>query len=229
MKEIAISRASKVDATDFAFWAKAIEIQVARDLAPAWGPYLPLGALPVVPYGSVEDLALNSAHTVVVVDAVDDANLAGYHSGLRAAGYAFGRSLPDSVVVSHEVIELIADPFVDFWAMDDATGLMIARELCDPVQNDTYQIDVELMGVSRSVAVSNFVYPRWFGMINAGADVRFDHLGLCSKAFENRGYLITRDQHNTVKNVFASRVLPSEMMRIDAKKDDRFSRTGRRG
>lgn len=210
---------------DFAFWVRAVEIQLKRDVYPAWKYYLPLGEMPVVAYGDVSALAPNSTHTILVVDRIDDPGLGGYHSGIQAAGYAFGRALPKSTIISHEAVELVTDPFCNLWHFEAAKNRWVAREPGDPVERDTYEIEVELLGVRRLVTVSNFAYPRWFEMINHDDSGRFDHMDQCSAAFDNRGYIITRDSHHTVTNIYASH---GGLTDANAKRADPHSRTSRR-
>ena len=51
-----------------------------------------------------------------------------------------------------------------------------SREVCDPVQENTYAIEAGGM----HVAVSNFVLPAYF---NPAAPGPYDHLGVLSKPF----------------------------------------------
>lgn len=225
MKELAISRASVCDPADFAFWWRAVEIQLQRDVYPAWKHYLPLGEMPVCGYASVKDLAPNSTHTITVVDNIDDPQLAGYHSGLMAAGFAWGRSLPRSTVLSHEALELTGDPWCNLWSFNERDQQWYAREPGDPVERDTYYIEVELFGQSRLVEVSNFVYPAWFDMINHG-DNRLDHMTLCTAPFEVRaGYAVVKDADKNVSNIYGSR---ADVARGLLKVHDPHSRTARR-
>jgi hypothetical protein len=78
-----------------------------------------------------------------------------------------------SSVASHEACETDGDPFCNDWS-DTGHGILVAKELCDPVEADVYDID--------GVAVSNFVLPEWFDpTVSAGE--KFDYLGRCTKPF----------------------------------------------
>ena len=59
-----------------------------------------------------------------------------------------------SVVMSHEVLEVIGDPGANLW-VDRGDGTMRARELCDAVEDTTYL-------ASNGVEVSNFLLPAAF-------------------------------------------------------------------
>lgn len=78
-----------------------------------------------------------------------------------------------SLTLSHEVLELIPDPFASLAAETTYHGhdVMVAWEICDAVEYDSYEID--------GITVSNFVLPTWFLYPAIGS--RFDWLGLLSE------------------------------------------------
>ena len=86
------------------------------------------------------------------------------HSGLRTAqpiGVVFARTAMQAgatwtSVLSHEVLEQLADPWINMAAVGTWQGkpCAIAWETCDAVEGIGYKI--------RDVEVSNFVLPRWF-------------------------------------------------------------------
>jgi hypothetical protein len=83
-----------------------------------------------------------------------------------------------TVTASHEILEALADPWLRRGAQDDQ-GVWWATEVCDPVEQDTYEID--------GVLVSNFEYPAWQEPPpKADAHTRYDHLGLCKGPWEVR-------------------------------------------
>ena len=96
-------------------------------------------------------------------------------------------------VLSHEVCEMIGDRFANFWA-DGPTlpqGSEYALELCDPVENDSYAIDVKGIKVS----VSNFVFPSWFNPeAKTPQNLPFDYLSKLTAPFTMTagGYMIVR-------------------------------------
>jgi hypothetical protein len=61
-----------------------------------------------------------------------------------------------SVDASHELLEAAADPSCNLMA-DNLQGLLVAYEVCDPVEIQTYASPVD-----SGVQVSNFVLPSWF-------------------------------------------------------------------
>jgi hypothetical protein len=99
-----------------------------------------------------------------------------------------------SAVISHEVLEMVGDPYTNWWC-DGADGLQYALEVCDPVEGDTYEVD--------GISVSNFVGPRYF---SAGPGP-YDYLGKLTKGFTmtSGGYLITRQPGGPVNLQFGAR------------------------
>jgi hypothetical protein len=89
-----------------------------------------------------------------------------------------------SASVSHEVVELLADPLACYY-VDGQDNWMYALEVADPVQDDHYNID--------GIAVSNFTYPDYW---NLWARKRrghpLDHMRKVTRPFEVRegGYLV---------------------------------------
>ncbi len=133
---------------------------------------------------------------LVVFDDTTQADALGWHS-VDPYGRAFGRAfwfpirgaggtlkdgpLSLSVTLSHEALEMVGNPYVNFWA-DVEEGTQEAIELCDRVQGDSYRIG--------SVSVSNFLGPRSF---REGRGP-YDYLNVTAKPFEIRpnGYAIRR-------------------------------------
>lgn len=89
-----------------------------------------------------------------------------------------------SSAISHEVVELLADPLAVYY-VDGQDNWMYALEVADPTQNDIYDID--------GVAMSNFTFPDYWnpwGQKRRGH--RLDYMGLITRPFEVRdgGYLV---------------------------------------
>lgn len=82
-----------------------------------------------------------------------------------------------TITASHEVLEALADPWLRRGAQDDA-GTWWAVEVCDAVENDTYDID--------GVRVSNFCLPAWGEPPPRREGARYDYLGKCTKPWEIR-------------------------------------------
>ena len=101
--------------------------------------------------------------------------------------------------LSHEVLELLADPTAAFTVsgVRSRRNVYYDLEVCDPTQGDTYQIDY--------VTVSNFVGKRYFGL--PGGSGRTNYLNLRLEPFSVRpnGYLQYED-HRGSHQVFGEEV-----------------------
>lgn len=105
-----------------------------------------------------------------------------------------------SVDLSHECIETIGDPGANRWA-DMASGTQsCALELCDPVQNQVYEVD--------GISVSDFVLQGYF---DPGASAPFDFMGKCPAAGDySGGYLIVRTEDQQASQEVASKLEDAE-------------------
>ena len=106
-----------------------------------------------------------------------------------------GNALTDPLsvcsVLSHEVIEVIGDSACNCWAQR-ADGSLVAWELCDPVEGDSYKLSVlSEAGTTVTGTVSDFVFPAWFNP-DEKSGAPLDQMGLLSSPFEVRdtGYAI---------------------------------------
>src|SRR5207237_195527 len=95
---------------------------------------------------------------------------------LDAGSTALAGPYAVSSVLSHEAIETLGDPHVNGWA-EIAPGLLVAYELCDPVESFTYTYHDKHMGLD--VALSDFVTPEWFDPQRSPGE-RFDYLGMAA-------------------------------------------------
>lgn len=150
----------------------ALQKQVTHHVAPAWGTDAKLAFVKVtanVPVG---------LWLIVVVDDADQADALGYHETTDNGdplGYVFARTAKDAgdtwtEVFSHELIEMLGDSAINLAVLDPSQNRLWARELCDPVEANTYSVD--------GVTVSNFVLPQYFDEETYA--VRWDYLGVLS-------------------------------------------------
>jgi hypothetical protein len=139
----------------------AIAKQVANDFGPTWGVsanvvFVAKGGTP--PAGSWQ---------IVVLDDSDQAGALGYHDLTKDGlpmGKVFARTdvihnLSWSVTISHEVLELLADPTIDLTVFDQTagqSGTLYAYEACDACEEDRYGYQID------GVLVSDFVTRAWF-------------------------------------------------------------------
>jgi hypothetical protein len=208
-----VNKSSVVSDRQLRVIAAACEVQMRRDVMPAWR------RLPC----SVSAGAPQSGDLVIVLaDTLDEANALGYHTedaagaitGLIGVGpivdagggtLIAGRS-GDSVsaVVSHEIIEAKFDPNCNLYA--DTLGrtpgyASMAFELCDPVQGSGYEMND---GPVQGVFVSNFVLPAYWDAFNTVGP--WDFMGRLKGSFtiEAGGYACLRNSPSDEKSVFGA-------------------------
>jgi hypothetical protein len=166
----------------------AVNKQLRDHVAPAWGTSRVVAEYHTGTLESVQAEVPKSAWVMALLDTPDQAGVLGWHwqddqdhiyseifakPCLDAGSTALTGPYAVSSVVSHEACETDGDPFCNEWA-DTGHGILVARELSDPVEADTYEID--------GVAVSNFVLPEWFDpTVSAGE--KFDYLGTTTRPF----------------------------------------------
>jgi hypothetical protein len=189
-----INESTKFDNLDAKRAVAACAAQLKLHVAPLWD-MLP-GA--VVFYADPAEMP-PTADILAILDDADQAGALGYHDEtpegkpyarvfvspvLEHGGNALSGTLSVSAVLSHEVCEWFGDRFINLWA-DDRNGTEYAVELCDPVEQDSYEID--------GVAVSNFVTKRYFD-INSPAGTQMDYLNKLTRPFSmtSGGYLLLR-------------------------------------
>lgn len=181
------NRSTQVSDADARTMTAACGKQLAQHVAPAHG-FTPI---PVLYLERNAPLPTAQARIITVQDTLDDPQALGYHTedtkgggghiwgvvGTRIAMQQGAKALtgPYSIssILSHEVIEMWADPFCSGW-FDSGRGFLVAYELGDPVQSDYYNLD--------GVAVSNFVTAQWFNPM-APRGSQFDYLGKLKAPF----------------------------------------------
>lgn len=176
--------------------AEALETQLYQHFAPFWQA----SGMHVRAVLDPNQLPADSS-PLVVFDSPDQDGALGWHS-VTGEGLGFGRAFwgviresggtlhsgPNSlsVTLSHEALEMVGNPYVNFWAdvVDEET--QEAVELCDRVQSDSYIIPA----LNLDIHVSNFLGPRAF----RPGPGPYDWMRLLTQPFELRpgGYAIRR-------------------------------------
>ena len=178
-----IDESKDLDPERLAHAVKALQKQIDDDFFPLWGWRATLSFGEPLPANAmqVRILAINPDH--------DDA--AGYHFselGLpRSEVYTrdndekFVGEQEVFATLSHELLEMIADPGINLYALgyyiagDRHMKAFIGYEVCDPVQDKTYVID--------GVQVSDFVVPEWFEENRKPGSMKFSFLGSVAEPF----------------------------------------------
>jgi len=170
---------------------RAINRQIEEDFFPYWsmGASIRLEGTTVDAPDTDRLEDMRGDAVIYVWDTVDVTTVLGFHDR-NHRGIPFGFVFtelseelgePWSVTLSHEALELIADPEVNLLVKgphpeDPTVEVFHWFEMCDAVQAETYKID--------GVLVSNFVLPLYFTVQDEIAS-RNDFLG----TFEGRGAL----------------------------------------
>lgn len=213
---------------------QAIQIQMNLHVLPAWN--MKSGSIKFFPDPSKVP---GYAWVVSILDTPTQAGALGYHSEDNDKVDAFifvqpvvsngGVILYDpqnpqnvsvSSVLSHEVCEMIGDRFANAWC--DGPEIIVggdpyityALELCDPVEADSYAINVR----GTPVSVSNFVFPSWFNPeATVPQNLPFDYLGHLTAPFTMTpgGYMIVR-QDSFVTQVFGEKVRPEKKLAVQS-------------
>jgi hypothetical protein len=157
----------------------AIQAQVDRDFFPLWGWRAEL---------IFEPKPIPRHAMLLTVKTQDSAGDLGYHfiDGVPRTEIftrdAEGTPYPEYCsTISHEVLEMIADPGVNLYARGFYTKnrshhkAWIPFEICDPVENNLYEID--------GFSMSDFVVPEWYESERKIGSLKFSFLGSVRRPF----------------------------------------------
>lgn len=205
---------------------KAVDAQ-AQEFAEAWGvPYTPVlfFSNDVLLKLDGDELAafVADCRLLTIQPSLDVSGALGYHDDV--AGVIFARVLDQgdatSVTLSHEVLEEMGDPTCEDYA-DMGHGLAQAREACDRVEGDTYNVETD----GAFVPLSNYLLPSAFAVNSARP---WDRLGKLHAwdGMTPGGYMIRRDATGDVTDVFAA--TPAGAEAVEAKLANPLSRAARR-
>jgi len=155
---------------------EALQVQISRDFAPVWRIdatviFVPSTGTPVP-----------TAWVIAVMDDTSQAGALGWHevdAANKPQGFVFARTdaqygLSWSVTLSHEALELLADPWAfstAFIQTSDTAGYLAPVEVGDPVESDAMAV------VINGVKLSNWVTPEYFNGSLAANSAKFDFGG----------------------------------------------------
>ena len=197
---LVVNLSTTIDDDTFDRAVAAVQAQVNTDFQPVWGvgahlavQRLDLAGRPADVDGATQAILYVGDHTGDPTAGIS--SVFGYHDRTRSGlPYAFIyldvctlRGEPWTCTLSHEVLELLADPDTTATAPGPApegSGLEgeapYGLEVCDPTQGDRYEID--------GVLVTNFVTRAYFGQGVAGAATNFLELDLAPFGVRPGGY-----------------------------------------
>jgi hypothetical protein len=154
-----ISESQRVPLSDVMIVAAALQKQVVRDLGPIWN----LRAT-VDPFERLEDMPVGY-WPMVVKDDIDFPGAAGIHLDKDGQPFALISATDSmdqwSLTASHEVCEMLVDPFGNRLVAGDSPKLdqgrvMFLVEVCDPSEAADFAYS------SNGVLVSDFYTPQYF-------------------------------------------------------------------
>jgi hypothetical protein len=192
----------------------AVQKQVSRDFTPIWGiaatvdPFADLGSVPsdyhhVVIFGEPDELVDRLAPTVGEERAIALAmtfrsgGVTGLHlNGITRQPFALVRASETwAVTVSHEVLEMLADPYGNHLIaakhpIDPAKRVDFLLEVCDPCQAIWYPVN--------GVPVSDFYTPRYFDPVRVES-MRYSFTGELTEPLQilEDGYLSWIDSEDS--------------------------------
>jgi hypothetical protein len=173
-----VSLTDDVPARDVMQVAAAVQKQVTRDFAPAWdlsatvNPFADLLTVPadylvVVVFGDPDELAgrlevsVGTEHAASLIELFRTQQLSGIHlNAFTRQPFALVEAGDGwEVAASHEILELIADPYGNrliaaAHPLDPAARVLYVVEVCDPCQALWYPVN--------GIRVSDFYTPRYF-------------------------------------------------------------------
>lgn len=167
-----LNQSTVVTSESVELWRDAIGRQIRYHVSEGWHVECP--NIYVV---STLDEVWPEDRLVVILDNSDQAESLGYHSQTPSgveyarvfAATSIEHDVPVSVVLSHEICEMVVDGDCNRWALDNHRRLW-AVEICDPCESSWYTMD------GTDVLVSDFVKPSFFDP-SSTADTVVTHLG----------------------------------------------------
>jgi len=221
---------------------RAVNRQIADDFEPYWGfgAQLRLEGKTGRSRADVDPADIRGDAILYVRKTTDMSDAEGYHDR-HFSGIPYGFVFLDlshalgedwTVTLSHEALELVGDPQANLLVrgphpVDRKRQVFHWFEMCDAVQEETYQID--------GVSVSNFVLPLYFTSGNERGG-RNDFLGtvdadgktLRSFSVNRGGYIGFYDPHVNDDVMWSIDDDSRGRARLDVKKDLRVGRGHRR-
>jgi hypothetical protein len=183
-----VSEVKGHDAADVAHVAAALQRQATRDFAPLWNVAATLDAFP-----RLEDIPVGYWPLIVETD-IKTPGAAGVHEDKNGQPFAL-ISMSDSwsLTASHEMLEMLADPFgkrviPGKSPKPDQGRVEFLVELCDPCEGDAFAYTVN------DILVSDFITPHFYDPKQADG-VRYSFTGAIKEPRQilQDGYISWRD------------------------------------
>jgi hypothetical protein len=170
---------------------QAMQHQVTFHFEPHWNTGATLLLVDETPLGKAGSLDATQllrtlppgAWLLSILDDSDQAAALGYHTldtKRQPTGFIFARTDGDAglswtVTASHELLEILVDPYADRMVQIRSDGTALALETADAVEADAFGYTIG------TTLVSDFVLPSWFSALSNGP---WDFRGHCTAPLE---------------------------------------------
>lgn len=179
-----VSQTKKISHDRLAVVGAALQKQAIRDLGPIWGIKATVDVFPNLKHVPV------GYWPIIIKDQIDDPQAAGYHTDKNGQPFALVAYADDwSVTCSHEMLEMLVDPFGNRLFASDSIKPGQGRaqflvEVCDPSEDDRFGYTVN------GEKVSDFYTPDYFDPVTTSS-ARYSYTGFVKKPKEvlKGGYL----------------------------------------
>lgn len=179
-----VSLSKKIKPERLASVGAALQKQAIRDLGPIWGIKATIDVFPhinSVPVGY---------WPIIIKDKIDDEEAAGYHTDKHGQPFSLVAYSEDwSITVSHEMLEMLVDPFGNRLFTSDSIIKGQGRaqylvEVCDPSEDDRFGYSIN------GERVSDFYTPEYFDPVKTNG-TRYSYTGFIKepKQILKGGYL----------------------------------------
>lgn len=169
-----VSQSSQVKFGEVAQIAAALQKQITRDFAPLWSVQATIDA-----FEQLKDVPAGY-WPIVIKDDINQAGAAGFHTDRHGQPYALVQaSAGVAQTCSHEMLEMLADPFGNRMVTADSVKPGQGRvrylvEVCDPSEDAKYGNTIN------GITVSDFYTPHFFDPV-AASGVRYSFTGAITK------------------------------------------------
>ncbi len=228
-----INKSSKVSNDDVIHMVKATQHQLTAHFNPLWGD-----TKWFVIFYTDEAIVPARAYPMYIFDDPDVSNALGYHA--ENANKPYGRIFVNPVldnggailydarnpqnttvssVLSHEILEMRADVWTNYWA--DGPDATYAIEVADPVQENSYVTTIS----GKPVSLSNFITPNWLNW--QSTKEQYDYMDILTAPFtlSSGGYAIVRlGGPGTERQIFGEQLPPKWKMDLKKRVGSRTAR-----
>lgn len=162
-----VSRSRRVQAQELSAVAAALQVQVTRDFGPLWGVNAAVNAFP-----AVEDIPVGW-WVLTIEDDIHTPGAGGFHLARNGQPYALVQySDTWSLAVSHETLEMLADPSGNRSQAapspeDNVTQSLYLVEVCDPCEAAEYAYSID------GILLSDFILPQYYEAVPRGIPYSF--------------------------------------------------------